>query len=399
MRDRDETARGLVWKPPAERLSRRQFSARALAFGAMAGSIPGFLAACGGDDSDSATEAAGQVGGTLDFLSWEGYDLPKIMAAWEKAHGVKLKTTYIASHDDIQAKILSGGGKGIDITTYGPHYATFYQESGVVQPLDESKIPNLDNLLPLFASDINGAWVTSDGTRYGAPFTWGAIGLLYDSSVLDEPTSYDILFEPDMKGKVSFIDDPSGCYDAAANTLGIDLAKMTEDDFKTVTDYLIKLAQQTKSIAPSNGDLTNRFVSGEVELAFNGWAAVGSFAEQAGKSGIKVAFPGRGGYTFVDSWALPKGADNPDTTYAWINKTLEPTINAKAAEFLVGGVTVKDAVKLLPDSLTKMLPHDDLEGFIENVPLQANPPFKSTEFVTFDQMLEGWAKVKAAAGG
>lgn len=404
MTDTHGTGAELVQKRAAGTLSRREFVTRASALGATVGGLPAILAACGGGSSSGTgggtSKTTPVVGGELDFLSWEGYDLPKVMAAWKKPHNVELKATYIASHDDIQAKILSGGGKGIDLITYGPHYAAFYQEADVVTPLDTAQIPNLKNLLPFFASDINEAWLTPDGTRYGVPFTWGAIGLVYDSNIItSEPTSYDILFDPKFKGKVGLTDDASGSYDAAANTLGLNINKMTKADFQTVTDYLIKVAKQTKGIAPSVGDLTNRFVSGDVQLAFNGWAAIGSFAEAAGKSGITVSFPGRGGYTFVDSWAIPPGADNKDTAYAWINETLDPKINAKAAEELVGGVTVTDAIDLLPESLRTLFPYDDLGSFIKQVPLQSNPPIESTEYITFKQMLEGWAEVKVAAGG
>jgi spermidine/putrescine transport system substrate-binding protein len=392
MKSRDQDSRDIVQRIGTQGLlSRRQFVARAAALGLTAGALPSILAACGGDDTP-------QASGELDFLSWEGYDLPDIMDSWKTENEVRLKTSYIASHDDIHAKILSGGGRGVDVITYGPHYASFYQASDVITPLDESKIPNLDGLFPFFASDIENAWLTEDGTRYGVPWTWGAIGLLYDSSVVDEPTSYDILFEPEFKGKVSFIDDPSGSYAAASNTLGFDLERLTEEEFEQVTDYLKELARQTKGIAPSVGDLTSRFVAGEVVLAFNGWAAIESFAQEAGKPGIKAAFPGRGGYTFVDSWAIPPNADNPDTAYAWINETLDPAINAKAAEFLVGGVTVEDAVELLPESARTALPYDDLEAFVERVPLQDNPPLESDEYITFDRMLQGWAEVKVAAG-
>jgi spermidine/putrescine-binding protein len=364
---------------------------------------PAVLAACGSSKSTSSSTlptatASGKVGGVLDFLSWEGYDLPKIMHDWKKANGVNVKATYIASHDDIQAKLLSGGGKGIDLITYGPHYASYYRELGIVTQLDQSKIPNLAKLSPFFASAIDNAWINADGVRTGVPWTWGAIGILYDSNVVGKPSSYDVLFDPKFKGKVGFTDDPSGSYAAAANTLGLNVSKMTEDDFRKITDWLKKLAKQTKGIAPSNGDLTSKFVAGEIVYAFNGWAAIGSFAENAGKKGIKTAWPGRGGYTFVDAWAIPPHADNVETAYAWINETLDPAVNAKAAEFLVGGVVTEGAEQLLPEALRRLLPYNNLKAFVARVPLQNNPPVKSDQYVTFQKMLDAWDEVKVSAG-
>jgi spermidine/putrescine-binding protein len=90
---------------------------------------PAFLAACGGGGEAAAPTTGtgkGQIGGTIDFFSWEGYDLPDkyfpTMKAWKAANGVKIKSSYIGSHDDIQAKIKSGGGTGIDLITYALSY-------------------------------------------------------------------------------------------------------------------------------------------------------------------------------------------------------------------------------------------------------------------------------------
>ena len=83
---------------------------------------PALLAACGGgSDGGSAaattggTQTSGSIAGTIDFFSWEGYDLPDkylpTMKAWKQDNDVQIKPSYIGSHDDIQAKIKSGGGR------------------------------------------------------------------------------------------------------------------------------------------------------------------------------------------------------------------------------------------------------------------------------------------------
>jgi spermidine/putrescine transport system substrate-binding protein len=133
----------------------------------------------------------------IQLMSWEGYDFPGPLAEWKKANGVEVQSTYMGSHDDIQAKILGGGGAGLDLITYGSSYKQLYAALKILQPIDESKIPNLKNLLPFFASNVQNIWVNPDGTRTGVPCDWGAVGISYDSSVIPQaPSSYDILFDP-----------------------------------------------------------------------------------------------------------------------------------------------------------------------------------------------------------
>ena len=167
------------------------------------------------------------------MITWEGYDFPEQMKAWRDANKVEVQATYMGSHDDIQAKILGGGGDGLDLITYGSSYKQLYRELKILTPIDPEKIPNLKNLLPFFASNVQNIWVEPDGTRTGVAGDWGAVGISYDSSVIkDAPTSYDILFDPKYKGKVGMPDDPLGAYGQAARVLGLNSSRMTEDQLQ-----------------------------------------------------------------------------------------------------------------------------------------------------------------------
>jgi spermidine/putrescine-binding protein len=371
----------------ARALSRRQVLQRASVALVAAGWAPSLRAA-----------EAPKAGGVINFMSWEGYDFPEQMADWKTANGVEVQATYMGSHDDIQAKILGGGGEGLDLITYGSSYKQLYRALKILTPIDESKIPNLANLLPFFESDVQNIWVEADGTRTGVPADWGAVGISYDSAMITEaPTSYDILFDPKYTGKVGMPDDPLGAYGQAARVLGLNSSRMTEHDFKTVTDWLKDLAKQTKGISPSYGDVSTRFIAGDIVLSFLGWAAYKSFGAAAGKNTIETVWPANGGgLSFSNAWAIPPGADNVDTVYAWINETLKPEVNAEMAKFLVGGVVVEGADALLDPVTAGLYPYGKLEEFFALAPLQQDPPLESDQFVTRQRVLAAWQEVKSA---
>ena len=113
-----------------------------------------------------------------------------------------VKATYIANHDEIQAKLkASGGAGGYDIITYYQGYKPLYQELDIIEPLDEQKLPNLTNLFPYFASKEGNFWIDPDGTRTGVPWTWGSIGITWDTRrVKKTPTSWYDLLEPEVQG-------------------------------------------------------------------------------------------------------------------------------------------------------------------------------------------------------
>src|SRR5258706_349834 len=85
--------------------------------------------------------------------------------------GDDLKATYIATHDDIQAKLIAAKGKGgYDIITYYQGYKPLYRELNLLSPLDPAQVPNMKNLYPYFQGDQGNFWVEPDGTRTGVPW-------------------------------------------------------------------------------------------------------------------------------------------------------------------------------------------------------------------------------------
>ena len=387
--------------------SRRLFLQRAGLITLTVGAGPTLLAACGDDDDDDTAETAAQgpakapaASGRVDFLSWEGYDIPDPLKSWKTQNDVTVKATYIGNHDEIQTKLKAGGaGAGYDIITYYQGYKPLYQELDILEPLDDQKLPNLKNLFPYFASKEGNFWVDADGTRTGVPWTWGSIGITIDGRrVKSMPTSWFDLLEPQFKGKVAIPDDPTGAWALAAHISGFDPSETSKDDGEKVFDLLSQVAAQSTGISPSFGDATTKMTAGDADVCWQGWAAMNEFAAAEGVDSFETQVPKEGSFSFCDAYALPSGADNADTALAWMNESLDPKVNADAAVILVGGVTVADAVPQLPKNIASLYEYDKLDELLDRSPFYNNPPLESDEFVTFEEVQKRWQEIKAEAG-
>jgi len=392
------------------RATRRRFLQRAggLSLGALA--LPGLLAACGDDEEGGSTTTAEKTAGPaeapkasgrLDYLSWEGYDIPDAMKAWMKANKIQFKTNYIANHDDIQGKIKAAGSAGgFDLTTYYQGYKQLYAQLKILKPIDESKLPNLENLGELWRGDLGNFWVDPDGTRTGVPWTWTPLGLTYDSAKTPElPSHYDLL-DPKFKGKVAVVDDPTGAWAMSAHILGFKPDEVKKADLAKINDFLSKIIAQSSGVSPSFGDVTTKLTSGDAVVAFQGWTAVNQFAADAGTKTIRHSIPKEGGFTACDCWAIASTADNDDAVYSWMNETLKPDVHAAAADYVIGGVTVDEAYGLTSKKVQQLYPWTNMEKqaeVLEQAPLYNNPPVESDEFVTFEEVLKNWQELKAGA--
>nr|MBA3364149.1 extracellular solute-binding protein [Actinomycetota bacterium] len=155
---------------------------------------------------------------------------------------------------------------------------------------------------------------------------------------------------------------------------------------------------QSESISASFGDMTTKLVAGDIVACYQGWAAMNSFAAAEGSTTVKTNLPTEGSFTFADMYAIPTGADNVDTAHAFMNQLLDPEVNARIAEYLVGAVTVDASVDLLNEETRALYPYEDIAGYLELAPLYNNPPLESDEFVTQKEWTDSWQEIKAGVG-
>lgn len=375
-----------VWVRPVDR---RQFlrTAGAAALGLSAFGSLLALSGCG-------AKGGARVGGQIDFLSWEGYDLLKETEAWRKENGIEMKSGYIGTSDDVQTKLLSPGGRGIDLTTYYHGFAPLYRELGIVSEIKPEEVPEVANLHPTFRD--GPFWKNENGAYSGIPFTWGATCLNYRPDMMQPPGSWLDLFDSTLKGKVAMTEDPTGNILLTAVILGFEQpSRLTPAQLEEVKTFLKKMKAQSKTIAPTFGDATNLLVSGEVSCVYTGWAAVNVWAGDQGVT-VDCTIPKEGTYAFVDAYFVPKQADNRASALAFINHALSREVQAAQAVSLVAGTVRPDAVPLIDEKIRKLYPYDNLDSFFQKAGLYENPPHKSTEYAVYDDWIKAWEEVKAS---
>lgn len=371
-------------------ITRRTALRRFAGTAAGLGMGPAFLAACGDDDDEGGGSAAKGQSGTLDFLWFEGYDLQgDIMGAWQKQNDINVRTTFIGGNADIYAKVGGGGSHGIDLVGYTHGNRDQFKKVGASSELDESLMPNLKNLFPPFAggSEISSQFFEVDGKRVGVPYYWNALGINYDTTKTDPPSSWNDILDPKYKGKVAMIKSNLSTLLAGCKALGFDGSKLTPPQVDELRSFLEKLVAQAKVVAPSYGDWGSLFGSGEVIISFPGFAQINLFAKDAGNTTVKTTYPEEGGISFVEGWAVPEGADERELAQKWINETLDPEIAGKAGEANASGSVVKGAEKYVTDEHLELFDYGSVEEFFEANPCVPFPPVDSEEYLNFEGSL------------
>ena len=156
---------------------------------------------------------------TLNLLVWEGYADPSFVKAFEEQHHCKITASYMGSSDELVAKLRGGSAGNYDVISPSSDVATSIAAAGLAAPLDLTKIPSYGQLSPQLTSL---PLVRMKSQVYGVPFMWGPDPLIYDTTVFAQaPDSWNVLWDPKYRGKISVWDDLSTIY-MAAQVLGFD---------------------------------------------------------------------------------------------------------------------------------------------------------------------------------
>src|SRR5271155_231385 len=327
---------------------------------------------------------------TLNLLVWEGYADPAYVKTFEEQNHCKVSASYMGSSDELVAKLRGGSSGNYDVISPSSDVATMIATSGLAAPLDLGKLPSYGELSPQLTTL---SLVRSKGNIYGVPFMWGPDPMLYDTSVFPKPPdSWNAMWDPKLKGKISVWDDLSTVY-MAAQVLGDDkpdpghLYNLTDEELDAVKKKLIELKPNIRKMWSTGGELTNLFQNHEVVLAM-GWPLM---TNQLRKSNFPIGetIPKENTTGWIDHLMMTSGSENKDLAY----KFLEFMIEAKTQK-LVTDVTGYDpansqAAQFMTPEQVKSLHLDDVDSYQRHIYFWQDVPRRA-------KYVEIWNEVKAA---
>ena len=191
---------------------------------------------------------------TLSLLVWEGYADPLFVKAFEESHHCRITAAYMGTSDELVAKLRGGSASNYDVISPSSDVVTSIAAAGLAAPLDLSKLPSYSQLSDRLR---NAPLVRINGNVYGVPFVWGPNPLLYDTTFFKTPPdSWSVLWDSNLKGKISVWDDLSTIC-MAAQVLGYDkpdpghLYNLTDQELENVKKKLIELKPNVRKVRPA----------------------------------------------------------------------------------------------------------------------------------------------------
>jgi len=260
----------------------------------------------------------GKTENTLKLFSWSEYVPQAVIDKFTEETGIKVLVENYASNEEMLAKLLAGGG-AYDLIQPSEYTVQALMKAGLLQELDQTKIPNLKNLDPVFRN-----MPFDPGNKYSVPWMAGFVGIVYNAEVVPGPiVGFADVFTEEHRGRIVVLDDAREIVSWGLASAGIPINDVSDQNLATITPMLRNWLSKVKvfdSDSPktsmSNGDTDIGVVwSGEGALLF------------AGNPKFQWVMPKEGVHMFVDSLAVPNTAKNKDAAEQFINFILRPDIS------------------------------------------------------------------------
>ena len=329
------------------RISRRDALRGAGLLGASA-----FLAACGvegSNEEDKAPQASGfwasqTKAGKLDFANWPLYmDQDKVkgktvypsLQQFTKETGIKVNYKEVINENDaflgkINPSLKAGQSTGWDliVITNGGSIEKLIRQNFLIE-LDHSKLPNFQK----YAEEAYKNPTFDPGNKFTIAWQAGLTGLAYNPKLTKRPiTSFQDLFDPKFKGKITMFGDSTDFPTLTMIGLGIDPAKSTEEDWKRTAEKMKELRPQIREFIDNAGEA-------EVLQSGNAWISMAYSGDifilnNSGAPDIKFVVPKEGAVLWQDNMAIPKGAKHPLDAITYMDYVYRPDVATMLTEYI-----------------------------------------------------------------
>ena len=270
---------------------------------------------------------------TINVYNWGQYlsdgtdDYINVIEEFEAAYpNIKVNYMTYDSNESMYTKLKTGGSL-FDIIIPSDYMVEKLIAEDMLEPLDMTNIPNFAYIDESFRDPSY-----DPGSVYSVPYTWGGVGVIYNTKYVDEADTggWELLWNEKYAGKILMFDNPRDSFAIAQLELGYDIN--TEDS--TLLTLSANLLREQKPLVQMYvmDQVFDKMQRGEAWIA--PYYAGDYLLMVEENPDLAFYYPEEGFNLFVDAVCIPKGSEHKAEAETFINFLLSPEICGQNLEYL-----------------------------------------------------------------
>lgn len=268
-----------------------------------------------------------EEGEKIYVYNWGEYMDPEVRDLFEKETGIEIVYDEFEQNEEMFPRIKANAVQ-FDLVCPSDYMIQKMISEDLLAEINYDNIPNIEYIAP---NMLESSEAFDPGNKYSVPYMWGTLGILYNTSMVDETIdSWSAIFDEKYSGEILMIDSVRDAFGIALEYLGYDLNSTNEAEL-----------DEAKSLLQAQYPLVQAYVVDQVRDKMIGEeAAIGviysgeAIYTKRENPDLEYVVPKEGSNQWIDSWVIPKNAKNKENAEAFINFLNKPEIALMNFEYI-----------------------------------------------------------------
>ena len=248
----------------------------------------------------------------VNVCSWGEYIDESLITRFEEETGIRVNYQTAESNEALYS-LIKMGGADFDVIVPSDYMIARLIEEDMLAELDYDNIPNFDLI-----DDTYKHLSYDPENKYTVPYTWGALGIIYNTAMVSEPiTSWSAMFDPQYAGQVLMINNSRDAIGAALLSLGYSLNTMDESQLEEAFSLIKQAKDNGVYQAFVMDEVFGKMEGGNAAIAM--YYAGDYLTMLENNEDLAFVIPEEGSNWFVDAMCVLKSSQHKAEAQAWIN--------------------------------------------------------------------------------
>ncbi|MBP3239314.1 MAG: ABC transporter substrate-binding protein [Oribacterium sp.] len=313
----------------------------------MAAGIAAVAVGCGTTEKDI-EELPTPLENTLYVYNAGEYIDPELIDMFEEETGINVVYDVFETLEEMYP-VIEAGGVIYDCVCPSDYMIEKMIHNNLLQEINYDNIPNIKYIGEDY---LKMASEFDPGNKYSVPYTWGTVGILYNTRMLDElgvpyPTKWSDLWNPALKNEILMQDSVRDAFMVALKKNGYSCNTENPEELDTAMKDLIN--QKPIVQAYVIDQVRDKMIGEEaaVGVIYSGEILYVQDELDGTDVNVEYAIPEEGTNLWIDAWVIPKNARNKEYAEKWINFLCRPDVAAKNFEYITYPTPNTGALELL----------------------------------------------------
>ncbi len=328
-------------------------------------------------------------GTTINVYNWGQYISDgtdgslDLNAEFTKATGIEVNYMTFDSNETLYTKLKTGGST-YDVIIPSDYMIARLAAEDMLLELDFDNIPNYK-----YIDEAHKNKDYDPENKYSVPYTWGTVGLIYNTKYIEEPTSWEVLWDPRYSGKILMFNNPRDSFAIAEFMLGYSINTSDPEELDECAELLTEQKPYVQNYVMDQ--IYDKMIREEAYVAPYYAGDYLMMAED--NPDLAFCFPEEGFNVFVDAMCIPVGAENKAAAEAYINFMCDPEISGQNMDFLGYSTPISEAKQYMDETVAS-----SEIAYPTSETLERSSSFCYLDAETTQKMDSLWNDVKTSAG-